>query len=38
MHYKTFKVIDTDPQVFLDKANEKGFDVTILDVGKSLEY
>jgi L-ascorbate metabolism protein UlaG (beta-lactamase superfamily) len=38
MHFKTFQVIDTDPHLFRDKASEKGFNVTILDVGKSLEY
>ena len=38
MHYKTFDVIDVDPQEFVDKVKAKGFDVKLLGIGKSLEF
>ncbi|NOX87701.1 MAG: metal-dependent hydrolase [Calditrichaeota bacterium] len=38
MHYKTFDVIDVDPQEFADKVKAKGFDVKVLGVGESLEF
>ena len=38
MHYKTFDVIDVDPQAFVDKAKAKGFNARVLGFGESLEY
>ncbi len=37
MHYKTFEVIDVDPQEFVDKVRAKGFDAEVLDIGGQLE-
>jgi len=38
MHYKTFDVIDVDPQQFVDKVTAKGFDGRILGFGETLEF
>ena len=38
MHYKTFDVIDVDPQEFVDKVKAKGFDVKLLGIGESFEF
>ncbi len=38
MHYKTFDVIDVDPQKFVDAVTAKGFKSRILEVGETLEY
>lgn len=36
MHFKTFDVIDVDPQEFSDKVSAKGFEVQVLDSGGEL--
>ncbi len=38
MHYKTFDVIDVDPQEFLDKVKQKGFEAKLLGIGESYEF
>ena len=38
MHFKTFDVIDVDPQQFVDQVTAKGFNSRILAVDESLEY
>ena len=38
MHYKTFDVIDVDPQEFAQKVQEKGFNAKILGIGESHEF
>lgn len=38
MHYKTFDVIDVDPQEFLDKVKQKGFEAKLLGIGESHEF
>jgi len=38
IHYKTFDVIDVDPEEFASKVQSKGFKPKILEVGESLEY
>ena len=38
MHYKTFDVIDVDPQVFVDKVKKLGIDSQILPIGKTFEF
>ena len=38
MHYKTFDVIDVDPQEFLDKVKQKGFEAKMLGIGESHEF
>lgn len=38
MHFKTFDVIDVDPEEFVSKVQSKGFKSKILEVGESLEY
>lgn len=38
MHYKTFEVIDTDPQEFIDKVEKMGFQGKILSIGETLVY
>ena len=38
MHYKTFDVIDVDPQEFVARVEGKGFKGRVLDFGGSLEY
>ena len=37
MHYKTFDVIDVNPQEFADKVKAKGFDAKVIDFGAELE-
>ncbi len=37
MHYKTFDIIDVDPQIFADKLKAKGFNVRILEYGEGIE-
>jgi len=36
MHYKTFDVIDVDPEEFVEKVRAKGFEGRILTAGESL--
>lgn len=38
MHYRTFDVIDVDPQEFVDKVSAKGFTGRVLDFGESMEF
>jgi hypothetical protein len=38
MHYKTFEVIDVEPQEFVDRVTEKGFQSQLLGFGESLEF
>lgn len=38
MHYKTFEVIDVDPNEFVDKVNRKGFKVKLVDIGESHQF
>lgn len=38
MHYKTFDVIDVDPQEFAEKVKDKGFEAKVLDFGAALEF
>ena len=38
MHYKTFDVIDTDPEKFVKKAVKMGVNSVVLKVGESFEY
>jgi L-ascorbate metabolism protein UlaG (beta-lactamase superfamily) len=38
MHYKTFDVIDADPNEFREKVEAKGFGCRVLDYGESFEY
>jgi len=38
MHYKTFDVINVDPQEFVDKVTAKGFRSRVLGFGESLEF
>ncbi|MFQ5601932.1 MAG: metal-dependent hydrolase [bacterium] len=38
MHYKTFEVIEVDPNEFASKVAAKGFTATVLDIGGSLEF
>jgi L-ascorbate metabolism protein UlaG (beta-lactamase superfamily) len=38
MHYKTFEVINVEPQEFVAKAEAKGFKARLLPIGDSLEY
>lgn len=37
MHYKTFDVIDVNPEEFKKKLKAKGFDVEVLDIGETYE-
>ena len=37
MHYKTFPVIDADPEIFAQKCNDQGIKTTIIDFDQSLE-
>jgi len=37
-HFKTFDVIEVDPQEFVSKVNQKGFKSRVLKVGESIEY
>ncbi|NIR50809.1 metal-dependent hydrolase [candidate division KSB1 bacterium] len=36
IHYKTFEVIDVDPNEFVEKARAKGFDAQVVDFGGDL--
>lgn len=38
MHYKTFDVIDVDPNEFIDKVKAKGFEAQMLDIGAALDF
>jgi L-ascorbate metabolism protein UlaG (beta-lactamase superfamily) len=38
MHYKTFDVIDVDPQEFVDKVRAKGFNSRVVAIGESVDY
>jgi L-ascorbate metabolism protein UlaG (beta-lactamase superfamily) len=38
MHYKTFDMIDVDPQEFAQKVQGKGFNAKILGIGESHEF
>ncbi len=38
MHYKTFDVIDVDPEEFIQAARAKGLNAAILPIGESLEF
>lgn len=38
MHYKTFDVIDVDPQEFVSKVVDLGYNSMVLKVGESFEY
>jgi len=38
IHFKTFPVIDVDPEEFVNKALAKGFKSRVLNAGESLEY
>ena len=37
MHYKTFDIINVDPQVFTDLVKKTGVDAQVIDYGKSIE-
>lgn len=37
MHYKTFELIDVDPADFMNKANSRGVEVKIINVGDSFD-
>jgi L-ascorbate metabolism protein UlaG (beta-lactamase superfamily) len=37
MHYKTFDIIDADPQVFMEIVRKSGVDAQVIDYGKSIE-
>ncbi len=38
MHYKTFEVIDVEPQEFVDRVRAMGFTSQVLGFGESYEY
>ena len=38
MHYKTFDVIDADPDVFVSKVKQLGVDAEVMDYGGTIEY
>lgn len=38
IHYKTFDVIEVDPNEFVNKVKEKGFSAEVLDFGGSIEF
>jgi len=38
MHYKTFEIIDVDPQEFINRVNAGGFKAQIVEIGDSLTY
>jgi L-ascorbate metabolism protein UlaG (beta-lactamase superfamily) len=38
MHFKTFEVIDVEPEEFVKKVQAKGQKAQVLPVGESLEY
>ncbi len=37
MHYKTFDIIDVDPQVFTELVKSSGVESQVIDYGKSIE-
>jgi L-ascorbate metabolism protein UlaG (beta-lactamase superfamily) len=37
MHYKTFDIIEADPQVFIEIIKKTGVDAQVIDYGKSIE-
>lgn len=38
MHYKTFDVIDVDPQDFISKVQNKGFNAKLLEIGETYRF
>ena len=36
MHYKTFDVIDVDPNDFVEKVAAIGFEARIIEIGKAI--
>ncbi len=38
MHYKTFDVIDVNPQEFIDKVEAKGFTAKLMNIGEAYEF
>jgi L-ascorbate metabolism protein UlaG (beta-lactamase superfamily) len=38
IHFKTWDIIDVDPEVFVSKVQSKGFKARILNIGESLDY
>ncbi len=38
MHYKTFDIIEADPQEFVNKVTAKGFSAQVLDFGGSINF
>ena len=38
MHYKTFDVINVDPNEFVKRVNQLGIKAEVVDYGKSIEY
>ncbi|RMG67402.1 MAG: metal-dependent hydrolase [Calditrichaeota bacterium] len=38
IHYKTFDVIDVDPNEFVEKVSRTGFKARVMEVGETLEY
>ncbi|RMF56169.1 MAG: metal-dependent hydrolase [Calditrichaeota bacterium] len=38
MHYKTFEVIDVNPNEFVEKASAKGFKARIMEVNETIEF
>ncbi|HGY57297.1 MAG TPA: metal-dependent hydrolase, partial [Caldithrix abyssi] len=38
MHYKTFDVIDADPNAFAAQVESKGFKAKVLGIGESYEF
>ncbi|GAB4186875.1 MAG: metal-dependent hydrolase [Calditrichia bacterium] len=38
MHYKTFDIIDADPEEFVNKVVAKGFKASVLPIGESLNF
>jgi L-ascorbate metabolism protein UlaG (beta-lactamase superfamily) len=38
MHYKTFDVIDVDPQEFISKVQSKGFEAKMLAIGETYNF
>jgi L-ascorbate metabolism protein UlaG (beta-lactamase superfamily) len=38
MHFKTFDVIDVDPQEFVKRVQAKGQKAQVLPIGESLDY
>jgi L-ascorbate metabolism protein UlaG (beta-lactamase superfamily) len=38
MHYRTFDVIDVDPQLFVERVRSRGFAGRVIGIGETLEY